>query len=107
MRSRATIPTQEIDAGLYDLALSAGRDFVDVRDLSDDALRAAWERRRQLLLDDDAPGHRPWAWWVFDRGEPEPMLREQPARLAELGELTADERHALERAGLLSKRRDR
>jgi hypothetical protein len=35
---------------------------------------------------------RPWAWWVFDRGEEKPRSQVAEAvRLAELGQLTDDE----------------
>ena len=36
-------------------------------------------------------GRRPWAWWAFEAGEERPEGDREAVRLAELGELTADE----------------
>jgi hypothetical protein len=40
-------------------------------------------------------GTRPWAWWAFEAGEERPDGDREPVRLAELGELTAEELAAL------------
>ena len=41
-----------------------------------------WRRHREELLDDCAPGRRPWGYWMLER-----RFRQRPA--GELGELRA------------------
>lgn len=42
------------------------------------------------------PGERPWAWWKFEQGmEHSPPKEEQAAILAQLGELSEEERKLL------------
>lgn len=36
-------------------------------------------------------GWRPWAWWAFEAGEQRPDPDGETVRLAQLGELTAEE----------------
>lgn len=49
-----------------------------------------YRRHREELHRHRRPGHRPAAWW-WERGDDAPAPLDQPRRLAELGELSADE----------------
>ena len=69
-------------------------------ELTVEELKAAWEVERDALManckSNPTPGWRPWAWWAFDAGEEKPRERAaETIRLAELGELEADEVVAL------------
>lgn len=75
---------------VIDLALVVGPERLDVA-IDETELHAAWSRRRASLLTQfSGDDFRPWAWWVFDRGEPMPPIRDQPARLAALPEVNLD-----------------
>jgi hypothetical protein len=74
-------------------------------------LELAWAARKdEIMATQRRDGRRPWAWWAFELGEEQPQERWNPdggpggriegegdetVRLAELGELTADELAAL------------
>jgi hypothetical protein len=66
--------------------------------LTEEQLAVAWDQFGDEIMRDsyDPPGTRPWAWWAFEAGEDRPAGSEPEAvRLAELGELGADELAAL------------
>jgi hypothetical protein len=73
-----------------ELALLIGRGSADPPEAT---LRQVWEQRgAQLMADHAQPGWRPWGFWHFEVGEERPTDRAaETVRLAELGELTADE----------------
>lgn len=66
----------------------------------DDDRRAAWDEHRQRILSGVRPGHRPSAWWEFDRSagerprahehEVEALLRLGVATDADLNALAAE-----------------
>ena len=74
-------------------------------------LEVVWALRKdEIMATHRRDGRRPWAWWAFELGEEPPTERWNPGagpggriegagdetvRLAELGELTADELAAL------------
>lgn len=60
-----------------------------VGEYPDGVLRMVWELDRVELMRQTPPGVRPWAFWVFDRGEDRPAA--EAVRLAELGELSPGE----------------
>jgi hypothetical protein len=58
------------------------------------AAEEAWQRRGARIVETERrvrPGHRPWAWWVFDADEIMPALDDEPARLAQRGDLDDEE----------------
>jgi hypothetical protein len=67
-------------------------------------LREPYWRFREELLAAVPAGMRPWAWWQFERGEPRPPAdaASQARRLAELGELTENERARLKAAARIA-----
>jgi hypothetical protein len=69
-----------------------------VGEYPDDVLRMVWQLDRvepDELGYRRLPGTRPWAFWVFDRGEDRPAA--EAVRLAELGELSPAELAAFRR----------
>lgn len=66
----------------------------------DEERRIAWLMHRDELIvwyRQRRPGHRPWAWWRYERHEDPPA--DQPTMLRDLGLLTASERLALRQNG--------
>lgn len=62
---------------------------------SDAARRAAWLDNRERALASDPPGHRCWAWWVFEAQRPDLAVADEAAQLrflAQHGHLPDDER---------------
>jgi hypothetical protein len=66
-----------------------------VGEYPDDVLRMVWQLDRVELMSRTPAGTRPWAFWVFDRGEDRPAA--EAVRLAELGELSPAELAAFRR----------
>lgn len=70
----------------FDFGPAFGAGFAN-----EDETRAAWEIHGDALLAECAaerPGHRPVAWWRFERGVEPPRLSDEPAELQRLGQLT-------------------
>ena len=68
-------------------------------DLTDEDLELGWRYRGEQIMEDyrGVLGTRPWGWWKFAAGEEKPASDRgaEAVRLAELGELRADELAAL------------
>src|SRR5262245_5056670 len=67
---------------------------------TDEALhRALWTQFREALMERTLrlwPGTRPYGWWVFEKKTERPPMWDQPRILAEMGELTPEEKRFLE-----------
>lgn len=82
-RRRSTVPPWDIE-----LDLSIGW----LSDRADETVRGEWEQYREYMLEqNDYPGLRPYAWWIFDRDMDAPWMRNQADALFEMGEMGADE----------------
>lgn len=67
--------------------------------VTDDDLRVGWGIHGERTLGEGhGDGRRPWGWWSFEAGEEPPEPRDEPVRLAGLGELTDAELVALREA---------
>jgi hypothetical protein len=72
-------------------------------------LQTGWLAARDALLEscrrNPNPAWRPWGWWAFEAGEPQPNSEEdEAARLAQLGELREEELSELEHRAMASPR---